>query len=61
MPLITLLFKSMPVEPKPKKCCILWILCQFSCFFVLHVDRNNNSALMFQNIDKYVIFNKVAL
>ena len=65
MPLITLLFKSMQVEPKPQK----WLY--FVGFFVSFHSSSycmltqRTSALLFQNYEKYVnkssIFNKVAL
>ena len=65
MPLITILFKSMRVELKPKKW--LYFVDFVSSFYasLYYILTERTSALMFQNYDKYVnkssIFIQVAL
>ena len=61
MSLITLLFKSTTVEPKTQEMagfCGFCVSFHASSYCML---TEITTALMFQNFDKYVIFNKVAL
>ena len=60
MSLTSLLFKSMPVETKPRKWLYFvdFVSFQASSYCML---TEKTTVLMFQNFDKYIIFNKVAL